>query len=155
MNAVLHQFLHKCVLVFFDDILIYSHSWTEHLQHLRAVCEFLRANNLHVKRAKCAFTMTSVAYLGHIISAVGIATNRDKVAAVESWPQPRNLRALRSFLNLVGPKGRSGVAWKRVAGVAEPLVIGLMIDSSAVDGSQSLILGLAAPPLLSPFSRLL
>jgi hypothetical protein len=69
MNAVLQPFLRKCVLVFFDDILIYSASWTEHLQHLRAVLSVLRANSLRVKRSKCSFATDSVAYLGHVISA--------------------------------------------------------------------------------------
>lgn len=78
-----------CVLVFFDDILIYSCSWTEHLQHLRAVFKFLCANSLHVKRAKCAFTTRSMAYLGHIISAADVTIDSDKVAAVTAWPQPR------------------------------------------------------------------
>jgi hypothetical protein len=72
MNSVLGPFLRKFVLVFFDDILIYSSSWTEHLQHVRAVLSVLRANHLHVKRSKCSFATTTVSYLGHVISA-GVA----------------------------------------------------------------------------------
>jgi len=55
MNAVLQPFLWRCVLVFFDNILIYSRSWSEHLQHLRAVFDKLRAHHLKVKRSKCTF----------------------------------------------------------------------------------------------------
>ena len=97
MNSVLHKFLRKCVLVFFDDILIYSNSWTEHLQHLRAVLTALREAQLHVKRSKCSFATNSVHYLGHVISDSGVAMDIDKVQAVQSWPQPSSARALRVF----------------------------------------------------------
>jgi len=102
MNTVLRPFLRKCVLVFFDDILIYSSSWTEHLQHLRAVLTVLRDNKLCVKRSKCAFATTSVAYLGHVISSSGVAMDGDKVAVVATWPQPTSASALRGFLGLAG-----------------------------------------------------
>ncbi|XP_066373646.1 uncharacterized mitochondrial protein AtMg00860-like [Miscanthus floridulus] len=102
MNAVLQRFLRKCVLVFFDDILIYSASWTEHLQHLRAVFTELHAHQQRLKRSKCTFGTSSVAYLGHIISASGVAMDGEKVAAVASWPQPTSARGLRGFLGLTG-----------------------------------------------------
>jgi hypothetical protein len=69
MNDVLRPFLHHFVLVFFDDILIYNSSWAEHLQHVRAVLTMLHQHHLLVKRSKCAFNVTSIAYLGHVISA--------------------------------------------------------------------------------------
>jgi hypothetical protein len=102
MNLVLWPFLRRCVLVFFDDILVYSSSWTEHLQHLRAILEVLRSHHLHVKQSKCSFATPSVAYLGHVISSDGVAMDNDKVEAVASWPQPRSARGLRGFLGLVG-----------------------------------------------------
>lgn len=102
MNLVLQPFLRRCVLVFFNDILIYSNTYTEHLQHLRAVLEVLQANNLHIKRSKCSFATSSVAYLGHIISAQGVAMDSTKVQAVHSWPQPKSARGLRGFLGLAG-----------------------------------------------------
>ena len=102
MNSVLHQFLRKCVLVFFDDILIYSSSWSEHLMHLRAVFSVLREHKLQVKRSKCSFATSSVHYLGHEISAEGVAMDVDKIKAVQSWPQPTSARALRGFLGLAG-----------------------------------------------------
>jgi len=87
---------------FFDDILIYSHSWAEHLQHVKAVLQQMRDHRLFAKRSKCSFGESSVAYLGHIISAQGVAMDAEKVAAVEAWPQPRSVRALRGFLGLTG-----------------------------------------------------
>ena len=86
MNFVLKPFLRRCVLVFFDDILIYSATWTEHLQHLRAVLDILREHQLHLKRSKCSFAATSVHYLGHVISPDGMAMDASKVVAVQSWP---------------------------------------------------------------------
>jgi hypothetical protein len=102
MNSVLGPFLRKFVLVFFDDILIYSRSWTEHLQHVRAVLSVLRAHNLHVKRSKCSFATPTVAYLGHVISSAGVSMDSAKVASIDSWPQPRSVRGLRGFLGLAG-----------------------------------------------------
>jgi hypothetical protein len=118
MNAVLHPFLRRGVLVFFDDILIYSASWTEHLLHLRTVLEVLRANNLHVKHSKCLFATTTVEYLGHVISAEGVAMDRAKVEAVAAWPQPRSPRGLRGFLGLAGYYRRF---IKGFGAIAEPL----------------------------------
>jgi hypothetical protein len=102
MNDVLQPFLRRFVLVFFDDILIYSSSWTEHLQHIRLALEALRRHSLHVKRSKCSFGERSVAYLGHVISANGVAMDGDKVEAVASWPEPRSARGVRGFLDLAG-----------------------------------------------------
>lgn len=88
MNSVLRPFLRKFVLVFFDDILIYSSSWSTHLQHINAVLSALRDHQLRLKRSKCSFATLSVHYLGHIISGEGVAMDQDKVAAVANWPQP-------------------------------------------------------------------
>jgi hypothetical protein len=102
MNFVLKPFLRRCVLVFFDDILVYSSSWTEHLQQLRAVLQVLREHQLHIKRSKCSFATTAVQYLGHVISEEGVAMDNSKVTAVQSWPQPRSAQGLRGFLGLAG-----------------------------------------------------
>jgi hypothetical protein len=89
MNDVLRDYLRSFVLVFFDDILIYSSSWAEHLQHINIVLSALRAHHLHLKRSKCSFGAPSVAYLGHVIAEGGITKDTDKVAAVAAWPLPR------------------------------------------------------------------
>lgn len=75
MNQVFHPFLRKFVLVFFDDILIYSMTVREHIQHFQLVFEILRSNSLFAKRSKCSFRQPQVQYLGHIITEVGVATN--------------------------------------------------------------------------------
>ena len=82
MNDVLRPFLRQFVLVFFDDILIYSTSWADHLRHLRVVLAMLRQHRLFVKRSKCVFGVDSISYLGHIISATGVAMDPDKVQTV-------------------------------------------------------------------------
>jgi len=102
MNDVLRAYLRRFVLVFFDDILIYSYSWADHLRHLRVVLALLRHHRLFVKRSKCSFGVDSVSYLGHIISAAGVAMDPAKVKAIHDWPQPRSARAVRGFLGLAG-----------------------------------------------------
>jgi hypothetical protein len=102
MNDVLRPFHRRFVLGFFDDILICSKSWADHLQHLRVILTELRRHVLFIKRSKCAFGVSSVAYLGHIISEVGVAMDPAKVQAIQDWPVPRSARALRGFLGLAG-----------------------------------------------------
>jgi hypothetical protein len=102
MNDVLSSYIRRFVLVFFDDILIYSSTWAQHLQHVKMVFDTIRLHQLFVKQSKCIFGSPTVAYLGHVISSKGVAMDSDKVAAVDSWPIPRTLRALRGFLGLTG-----------------------------------------------------
>jgi hypothetical protein len=102
MNGVLQNYLCRFVLVFFDDILIYSTSWSEHLQHVRVVLTALRQHRLVVKQSKCVFGSQSVAYLGHVISASGVVMDPAKVEVVQAWPTPQTPRALRGFLGLFG-----------------------------------------------------
>jgi hypothetical protein len=102
MNDVLRSFLRRFVLVFFDDILIYSKTWADHLHHLRTVLDELRRHQLFVKCNKCSFGASSVAYLEHVISAAGVAMDPAKVQAIHDWPTPRSARAVRGFLGLAG-----------------------------------------------------
>jgi hypothetical protein len=102
MNEVLRPFLLRFVLVFFDDILIYSSNWAEHLRHIRAVLSVLRLQQLFLKKLKCSFGETSVAYLCHIVSAAGVVMDQSKIQAVVDWPKLGSVRAMRGFLGLAG-----------------------------------------------------
>jgi hypothetical protein len=82
MNDVHRPFLRRFVLVFFDDILIYSRTWADHLHHIRAVFAELQRHQLFLKRPKCAFGASSVTYLGHVVSAAGVAMDPAKLEAV-------------------------------------------------------------------------
>jgi len=98
MNTTLAPLLRRGVLVFFDDILIYSKSLEEHLVHLRQVLELLRRDQGQVKLSKCVFAQRQLKYLGHVISEQGMATDPDKVQAVLHWPVPSSIKELHSFL---------------------------------------------------------
>lgn len=102
MNEVFKPYLRKFVLVFFDDILIYSPSLESHLAHLEIVFQALEANQLYAKLTKCEFGVEEVAYLGHVLSKDGVATDPEKVRAMVEWPVPKTLKGLRGFLGLTG-----------------------------------------------------
>jgi hypothetical protein len=102
MNFVFAPLLKKGVLVFMDDILIYSQTLPEHLELLKQVFQILRENRFYIKLSKCAFAQTEVEYLGHNISGKGVSTEASKIASVEKWPRPTNLKELRGFLGLTG-----------------------------------------------------
>jgi hypothetical protein len=102
MNSVFMPELDKFVVVFIDDILIYSKSKEEHAQHLRVILQRLRDHQLYAKFSKCAFWLKEVPFLGHIISAGGIAVDPSKVQEVLDWKSPRSVTKIRSFLKLAG-----------------------------------------------------
>jgi hypothetical protein len=102
MNRTLAPYLRKSVLVFFDDILVYSPNYESHLQHLREVLQVLSVNQWKVKMSKCSFAQASVNYLGHVISANGVATDDSKIVAIRDWPTPCDVKQLRSFLGIAG-----------------------------------------------------
>ena len=102
MNKVFMEELDKFVVVFIDDILIYSRSAEEHEQHLRAILNKLRTHELYVKFSKCDFWLQEVAFLGHIITVEGVKVDPEKVKAVSDWKQPTNVIEVRSFLGLAG-----------------------------------------------------
>ncbi|XP_050113983.1 uncharacterized protein LOC126592327 [Malus sylvestris] len=102
MNEVFQKYLDKFVIVFIDDILVYSKSQADHIRHLNLVLRKLREHQLYAKFSKCQFWLTEVAFLGHVVSAQGIQVDPQKIAAVENWEQPRTVTEVRSFLGLAG-----------------------------------------------------
>src|SRR5262249_44456711 len=102
MNRVFRPYLDQFVIVFIDDVLVYSPDETSHREHLRFVLETLRTHQLYAKFSKCEFWLDSVPFLGHIISAEGVAVDPSKVQAVLEWKVPTTPTEVRSFLGLVG-----------------------------------------------------
>jgi hypothetical protein len=102
MNKVFMEYLDKFVVVFIDDILIFSKMVEEHEEHLRLVLEKLRSNQLYAKFSKCEFWLTEVAFLGHVISAGGVSVNPGKVMGVLNWMPPTTASEIRSLLGLAG-----------------------------------------------------
>nr|GEV00618.1 putative mitochondrial protein [Tanacetum cinerariifolium] len=101
-NQLFKPFLRKFVLVFFDDILIYSANEAEHLQHLQEVLEVIRTHTLYAKQITYIFLAPQVEYLGHVLSAQGVAIDPSKIQAMATWPILTTLKQLRGFLGLIG-----------------------------------------------------
>ena len=102
MNRVFHPYLDQFVVVFIDDILVYSKDAQEHEHHLRIVLQTLRENQLFAKLSKCDFWLKEVSFLGHIVSAEGIRVDPVRIEAIVYWKPPRNVTEVRSFLGLAG-----------------------------------------------------
>jgi len=102
MNRIFRPFLDKFVVVFIDDILIYSRTQEKHAEHLRLVLGVLREKQLYAKLSKCEFLMDEVQLLGHVISAQGIAVDPTKVDAVVKWESPKSAIEIKSFVGLAG-----------------------------------------------------
>ena len=101
MHDVLRPYLDEFVVVFLDDILIFSKNEAEHLAHLKLVLQKLREHHLFAKLSKCAFCLQEVEFLGHIVTKDGIRMDEGKIAAVRDWPTPACVRDVRSFHGLV------------------------------------------------------
>ncbi|XP_038973404.1 uncharacterized protein LOC103699041 [Phoenix dactylifera] len=102
MNDLFRPYLRQFILVFFDDILVYSKSWEDHLTHLHLVLTILSSHQLFAKESKCHFGVQQVKYLGHIITEDGVSVDPDKVQAVVAWPTPTTAKEVRGFLGLAG-----------------------------------------------------
>ena len=102
MNRVFQPYLDRFVIIFIDDILVYSGSSEEHSEHLRIVLQTLRKWQLYAKLSKCQFWLDKVAFLGHVISIEGVSVGPQKIEAVVNWKPPKNVSDVRSFLGLTG-----------------------------------------------------
>ena len=102
MNRVFQLYLDRFVIVFIDDILVYSGSPEEYSEHLRIVLQTLREQQLYAKLSKFQFWLDMVAFLGHVISDEGVSVDPQKIKAVVNWKPPKNVSEVRSFLGLVG-----------------------------------------------------
>ena len=102
MNNILSNYLDKFVVVFIDDILIYSKNEQEHEEHLIIVLQVLREQQLYAKFSKCVFFKDKIQYLGHVVSKDRISVDPDKVKAIMEWPVPKNVSDIRSFMGITG-----------------------------------------------------
>ncbi|MBW0578868.1 hypothetical protein O181_118583 [Austropuccinia psidii MF-1] len=98
VNDIFYDLLDVYVVVYLDDIMVFSKSEEEHVTHVSTVLSRLRANNLFAKASKFLFHVSSVEYLGYVVSSEGLKMDQAKVQKILNWPPPRNLKALQSFL---------------------------------------------------------
>ena len=115
MNRVFREFLDTFVIVFIDDILIYSKTEAEHEEHLRMVLQTLRDNKLYAKFLKCEFWLKQVSFLGHVVSKAGVSVDPAKIEAVTGWTRPSTVSEVRSFLGLAGYYRRFVENFSRIA----------------------------------------
>ncbi|KAA0060847.1 pol protein [Cucumis melo var. makuwa] len=115
MNRVFREFLDTFVIVFIDDILIYSKTEAEHEEHLRMVLQTLRDNKLYAKFSKCEFWLKQVSFLGHVVSKDGVSVDPAKIEAVTGWTRPSTVSEVRSFLGLAGYYRRFVENFSRIA----------------------------------------
>ncbi|KAL0551350.1 hypothetical protein IC582_010436 [Cucumis melo] len=115
MNRVFREFLDTFVIVFIDDILIYSKTEAEHKEHLRIVLQTLRDNKLYAKFSKCEFWLKQVSFLGHVVSKAGVSVDPAKIEAVTGWTRPSTVSEVRSFLGLAGYYRRFVENFSRIA----------------------------------------
>lgn len=151
MNDVLRPLLDKCVVVFLDDILVYSRSAEEHAKHLEEVLRLLRAHKLYAKASKCDFGVPKVEFLGHMVSKEGIHTCVDKVEAIKSWPVPCTVKDVRSFLGLTGYYRRFVRDYARIARPLSQLTkdgVAFSMDGAALEAFEELKRRMAAAPVL-------
>jgi hypothetical protein len=101
INSIFHPYIRKFVVFYIDDILIFSKTEAEHQAHVRLVLEVLKREKFYVCKAKSDFAQKAIKYLGHIVDKRGIRPDSKKVEAVQTWPAPKNVHDVRSFLGLV------------------------------------------------------
>ncbi|KAL2250302.1 UNVERIFIED_CONTAM: Retrovirus-related Pol polyprotein from transposon [Sesamum indicum] len=116
MNRTFQEYLDHFVIVFIDDILVYSRDRDEHEQHLRIVLQILKEKELYAKLSKCEFWVNQVVFLGHVVSGDGVMPDPSKVKAIMEWRVPKNATEVRSFLGLAGYYRRFVEGFSIIAG---------------------------------------
>ncbi|GJP43592.1 hypothetical protein CLOM_g3035 [Closterium sp. NIES-68] len=115
MNHILRPLLDECVVVYLDDILIYSRDMKQHVEHLRRVFEILRRERFYVKLSKSEFALEKVQFLGHMVSAQGVHVDPKKIKAVRTWKTPENVKELQQFLGFANYYNRFVPQYARIA----------------------------------------
>jgi hypothetical protein len=100
MHHVLKPYIGVCVVVYFDDILVFSATLEDHVKHLRDVLQTLRKERLFANKEKCTFGADQIVFLGFVVSSKAIEVDDTKIDAIKTWPQPKNLQQVRCFLGL-------------------------------------------------------
>jgi hypothetical protein len=151
MNKVFMEYLDRFVIVFIDDILIYSKSYSDHEEHLRLVLQKLRDNQLYTKYSKCEFWIDEVPFLGHIISIGGVSVDPTKVKEIMAWSVPTIVTEVQSFLGLAGYYQRFIEGFSKIA---KPMTLLLekgrefKWDEKCQDSFDQLKKRLMSPPVL-------
>ena len=152
MNSVFMPELDKFVVVFIDDILIYSKNEEDHAEHLRIVLQRLRDHHLYAKFSKCEFWLDSVKFLGHTISSDGISVDPTKVQEVMDWESPTSVHQIRSFLGLAGYYRRFIPDFSRIAKPMTELLkkeVKFVWDDKCEEAFQTLKARLTTAPVLA------
>jgi hypothetical protein len=98
MNDVFRAFLDDFVIVYLDEILIFSGTWDEHVRHVKKVLDTLQREKLYVKLSKCEFVKTELVYLGHIVGGGQLKTDPSKIDVIVNWPKTKNVTKIQRFL---------------------------------------------------------
>jgi len=152
MNSVFLPELDKFVVVFIDDILIYSKNEEDHAQHLRIVLQRLRDHHLYAKFTKCEFWLDSVKFLGHTIPSEGISVDPTKVQEVMDWKAPTSVHQIRSFLGLAGYYRRFIPDFSKIAKPMTELLkkgVKFIWDDKCEEAFQTLKVRLTTAPVLA------
>ncbi|GBG80665.1 hypothetical protein CBR_g31125 [Chara braunii] len=152
MTTEFRHMLDQFVLIYLDDILVYSRSLDEHVEHLRTVLERLRQAKYKANRDKCEFARQELEYLGHYVTPQGIRPLADKIEALHVWPEPTNTTDVRSFMGLAGYYQRFITAYSRIAAPITRLQspkVSFVFDDDARRSFQALKTAMLMAPVLS------
>jgi len=150
MNDLFRPYLDKFVVIYLDDLLIFSKSKEEHMEHLRTVLSLLKKNTFYAQTAKCTFFATEMQFLGHVITAEGIHTDPAKIATITALPTPANVKELRSFLGICTFYRRFVPNFAKIASPLTDLTgeVAYIWSAAAQEALESLKTKLASAPVL-------